>query len=225
MIKDLLKKNKTIRDIIVKVGKKRRIFCVQKYGIKEIETIVTALNNEGLCSFVDFGTLLGLMREGHLLKHDADIDIGIVQESDNAIKKADSILESFGYTLYREFTVAGVIKEQSYMRNHIKIDLQLYTPEENTETMYCYLFYTPENDSKAKQWKSVIKKCPLVEKTRIIQIDNHRIFIPEKAEEILEYKYGSNWKVPDKSWVYWEGPNTYPVEENGFLKSVENGGL
>lgn len=225
MIRDILKKNAFLRQAIVRFGLKRRIWMVQKFGLREIEAVTEELNRKGICSFADFGTLLGLTREGHLLKHDSDADIGIVLKDEGTVKEAGAAMESMGYRLVREFTVNDCVVEQSYMKHHLKIDFQIYTVEEKTGLMYCYLFYNPGKDPKAQYWKSVIKKCPVVEKTEAVEIDSHRIFVPEKTEEILESKYGTNWKVPDKSWVYWEGPNTYPVEENGFLKSVENGGL
>ena len=165
-----------------------------------------------------------MVRERKLLDGDADIDIGVILKHGEEMQKADSILESMGYKLLREFTVDKGIKEQSYIKHHVKIDLQFYFME-NTDMMYCYLFYNPSGNAKEKYWKSVIKECPAVGSTEIVKIENHHIHIPENAEVILEYKYGNNWRVPDRSWDYWKGPYTYSTDKSGFIRSVDNGGI
>ncbi len=225
MVKQILKKSSTGRKIIEELGTKRKRYYIQKYGIKELQIITAALQSKGICAFADFGTLLGIMREKGLLKHDADIDIGIIVNKPETIEMSDSVMQNFGYKLMREFTVSEGVAEQSYIKRHIKIDFQCYFPEQETALMYCYLFYNPGKDSKKQYWKSVIKKCPKVEGIKEISIEGRAISVPQNAEEILSYKYGENWRIPDKSWVYWEGPNTYPTNEMGFLKSIDNGGI
>ena len=222
MIKELLKKNKRLNTLIVKAGKKRRIKQIQKLGIEELEKVTNTLNNSGICAFADFGTLLGLMREGGPLKHDADMDVGIILQNDNTVKEADFCLKSLGYKRFRQFSINDSIKERSYIKNHVKMDLQFYTVEEETGLMFCYLFYNKPIDIKKKYWKSVIKKCPLVEDIKTINIKNHLIYVPKNAEDILRYKYGDSWRIPDKSWVYWEGPNTFTVNDIGVFQSIEN---
>ncbi len=225
MIKEVLEKNDNLRRLIAWIGKKRRIYNVQKHGIEAVETINAAFKKQGIVSFADFGTLLGLLREKRLLKHDWDIDLGVVLENPNTLAAADSILQGLGYKMIREFTVDGDIKEQSYNKNHIKIDLQLYYNDDNPELMYCYLFYHPTRDTREKNWKCVIKKCPKVTQLKTFEVNNHQVSIPKNAEEVIRYKYGDNWRIPDKSWVYWEGPNTYKVDKTGLLRSIDNGGI
>lgn len=225
MIKQIIKKNQYIVQQYEKIKKNMKVFWVQRYGIKELESVLKILNGAGVCSFADFGTLLGLMREKELLKHDADVDVGIVVQDKETIGNAKAVLKEQGYQLIREFTVDKVVKEQSYRKNHVKIDLQFYTFEEDTDLMCCYLFYNPLRDRKEKYWKSVIKKCPKVVKLQPMTIGGKDILLPQNAEEVLAYKYGPNWRIPDKSWVYWEGPNTYPTDEVGLLKSIYNGGI
>lgn len=223
-IKECLKRNSYLRHKIEKIGMKRRKASVQKNGVSEIQKITSELNKNDIMAFADFGTLLGLIREGKLLNGDGDIDIGIVVNDNNTLRKADLIMEEMGYKLLREFTINNDITEQSYLKNHIKIDFQIYFLVDKDD-MFCYLFYNPSGDAREKQWKSVIKKCPRVKAVKEITIQDHKIFVPTNAEEIISYKYGANWRIPDKSWVYWEGPNTYPTDDMGYLRSVDNGGI
>ncbi|WP_300378310.1 tetratricopeptide repeat protein [Henriciella sp.] len=44
-----------------------------------LDEVCTVLSRAGLAAFPASGTLLGLVRDGHLLAHDRDVDIGILQ--------------------------------------------------------------------------------------------------------------------------------------------------
>lgn len=220
MIKKFLKKNDTIMRIHKSIKVKRIRHTLQKKGLVVLSEVTGKLNESGITAFSDFGTLLGIVREGALLEHDLDMDVGVVLSEPNRNTVISKVFDSMGYIKSREFTVNGDIKEQSYIKNGIKVDIQYYFRDDDKELMYCYLFYNPSRDSRETKWKSVIKKCPMVNQVENITVQGNNIFIPKNAEAILRYKYGSNWRTPDKGWVYWEGPNTYPREEFGVLDSI-----
>lgn len=194
-------------------------YSIKRDGIKSLAEVTKALNSEGVLAFADFGTLLGLVREKGLLRHDLDIDVGVLTTSTDNSKDIERVLCGIGYKKSREFTINGVVKEQSYVKK-VKVDIQYYSIDSIENMMYCYLFYNPGHNRFETKWNSVMKKCPVVKEIKQIPIKEHNIFIPTNAEEILVYKYGPNWMCPDKGWVYWQGPNTYNAEEIGILKSI-----
>ena len=161
---------------------------------------------------------MGFVREHSILKHDMDMDIGIIVNDSSVYSIIKKVFNNMGFKKVREFTIDGGIKEQSYVKNYVKIDIQYYFQDDNDKYMFCYLFYNPSGNRLATEWKTVLKKCPIVHKLRTISINNNRISIPYNAEALLEFKYGDNWRNPDKGWVYWEGPNTYMVSDIGVLK-------
>lgn len=203
----------------IKKGLKRH--SIQKHGLSYLSEVTKALNERGILSFADFGTLLGIIREQGLLKHDLDIDVGVMITSETDYRTISSVMEKLHYVKSREFTIDGRVKEQSYFRKFIKVDLQYYTGDpEDSALMNCYLFYNPGRDPSETRWKSVVKKCPRVKSVRSVAVQGHPIDVPDNAEDILVYKYGPNWKKPDKGWVYWEGPNTYPSDAIGDLNRM-----
>ncbi len=221
-MKEILKKNRYIVSLYENLVKTRARVMLRIFGLKYLERIMHILYREKILSFVDFGSLLGIIREGDLLKHDLDIDIGIINATFDTQQKICEIFKSQGFKKSREFTVRSSITEQSYIKHYVKIDIQYYFYD--NDNIYCYLFYDPSIASNRTRWKSVIKKCPEISSCKSVVIRNKVIFVPENAEEILEFKYGNNWRTPDKGWKYWEGPNTYPSSETGLLTRYDQSG-
>ena len=207
--------------LVNRMKKKLKRYAIQKHGLSDLSRVTKTLNEAGILSFADFGTLLGIIREQGLLKHDLDIDVGVMIVSDADYRAINSVMEKLRFVKSREFTIDGRVKEQSYFKRFIKVDLQYYTiaPEDST-LMNCYLFYNPGRDPSETKWKSVVKKCPRVKSVRSVTVQGYPIDVPDNAEDILVYKYGANWKKPDKGWVYWEGPNTYPSDAIGDLSKI-----
>lgn len=215
MIKSVLKQNKYIKNAYDRFKKKWKRYWIQKDGLKELSLITRTLNNNEIMSFADFGTMLGLIREGKLLEHDLDIDVGVICKGDNS-KKIERLFCKMNYHKSREFVVQGKLAEQSFEKNWIKIDIQYYYEDACDDKMFCFLFYN-RNTIKDGYWQTVKKRCNKVNKVKQVRVKQYRIYIPENAEELLECKYGTSWKTPDKGWNYWEGPNTERIDDLGKL--------
>lgn len=220
MLKEMLRDSRVFGGLYQRVRTKRIRYHLQKSGLKSLEEVNEYLKRAGIVSFADFGTLLGIVRNGNLLKHDLDMDVGVLITSDKSYETIIDVFDRLGYKCVRRFTVNGELKEFSFSKNSVKVDIQCYYPDDDPNLMFCYLFYNPGDDRKNTEWKSVIKRCPLVKKVKSVPINGSNISIPDNAEDILSYKYGENWRIPDKGWVYWEGPNTYPSNEIGHLEAT-----
>ena len=97
------------------------------------------------------GTLLGIIREGGLLKHDLDVDIGVFAETAEAQKRLQQLIFSAGGVLRKQFFVSEVgLTEESYSLYGIKFDIQYYY-RLNESSDVCYLFmpfnYNEESDT------------------------------------------------------------------------------
>ena len=60
--------------------------------LDSMEAVLTALEKAGVEPFIAYGTLLGAVRDGHLIGHDSDADLGYVSAHDHPV---DVSLESF----------------------------------------------------------------------------------------------------------------------------------
>ena len=105
----------------------------------------------------------------------------------------------------------GVI-EDSFLINGIKFDVNYYGEEDGKSI--CYLGYThPDNALEYGKLFVVKLLCSKIEKIESINFGGTQINIPANAEDYLKERYGQNWRVPDKGYVYWKGPSTIATND------------
>lgn len=68
---------------ISKRSKKQIRKNLHSYGNHTINQLENVLNKTKFLYFFDMGTLLGIVREGRIIQHDLDIDIGMHISSEN----------------------------------------------------------------------------------------------------------------------------------------------
>lgn len=220
-IKSLLAKIPFAKKIYKKYHIDERIsFYKQRNQMKEfaekgdsvIESVHKTLGQTGLMFFVDAGTLIGVYRDGRLLKRDMDVDMGIIVDSQDEIHKLRELLSSNGFKLTIKFRTpnAGYIQD-AYDYNGVRVDLCYYFNQ--GPSTICYLLYGDDQIIKMSFSKiSSIKKY---------QYKDQCVNIPEDSDKYLEERYGKTWRKPDPFFKYWEGPCVTPVEGRGICEFTE----
>lgn len=185
---------------------------IQANGVETIKFLQNSLEKQGVNFFFDMGTLLGIIREGRLLKHDLDIDVAVFNEDEGEIAEIKNALLKLGCTHKFRYVVEDIgIVEDSYVLNNIKFDLSYYRKEDEKDI--CYLAYIDSEKNYPDNQLSTVKlSCDKIRNTKKILFEGFQINVPEKPEHYLSQRYGENWTVPDKGYVYWKGPSTTPIE-------------
>ena len=223
-LKKTIKNNKLTRPVYLKyreikadIHKKRQIKQMRQSGRETLLNLQTILEKTNVRFFFDMGTLLGLIREGALMSHDTDIDIGILPENEEEIAGLKKDLERAGCKLSFSYKVDGIgIVEESYMLNNIKFDINYYYRDDDYDL--CYLLYrNPDKEYLSKNTRDVVMlTCPHI--NRIIKKKCYGVplNVPENPELYLENRYGKNWRVPDKNYVYWKGNSAHKTDKIGI---------
>ena len=135
---------------------------------------------------INMGTLLGMYRDGHLIPHDSDIDIGIHYTKDTErIKKA--FLKN-GFRLGCEIIVMGKVTTLVFVTpNNTIFDILLW--EELKDGYYCF-------HDNFGYWK-MPKEC--FNKFELRDFNGDMLGVPNDIEGLLVHIYGENWKLPMKS--------------------------
>lgn len=181
---------------------------VQRQGVRIIQKMQKILDDTGFVFFFDMGTLLGIVREGRLLKHDMDVDIGVIVDGEEDKSVLKNLLVTAGAQLKYEYVVQelGTI-EQSYLYKGVKFDISYYYREADGDV--CYLMYRdPEKIYRDFQMDVVKLTCPTVVAVTKVSFQGLQINAPINPEAYLAVRYGENWRIPDKKYVYWKGPST-----------------
>lgn len=198
------------RLIIYKKRKK-----IKKNGIRTIHYIQSLLEKTKIPFFFDMGTLLGVVREGRLLGHDMDVDVAVCSGDPENIDFVKKTLIENGCFHQCRYEVEGVgVAEDSFSINDIKFDISYYYRDGDSDL--CYLSYTrPEKVYEPCTMDVVELRCQHVGQLKMVFFKGKMITIPEDAEFYLEQRYGINWRIPDKNYIYWKGPSASPIPNVG----------
>lgn len=213
-VKKSTKRQITDKHKIEQKNKRQKQYYIQKNGLDLLVEIQNILYDLGIVNFADFGTLLGIVRENRLLEHDLDLDIGVFA-SENEKHIIRKVLERKGYKLWRSYYFNNLVVEDSFRFRKVKVDINYYKKTNNN--LITWLFYTkPGEIYRLKNERSIVEmKYSKITGTKSIECGKYKIIIPNEAEELLAEKYGENWRIPDKSWIYWTSPAATPIEDKG----------
>lgn len=188
---------------------------MKKYGLPCLGTINKIMNEANIKYWVDFGTLLGIYRDGKFIDHDFDIDLGMYEKDYN--KDVEELLVKNGFKKIREFYAYGKLCEQTWNWNGVLVDVFLY--KEEKEKMFIYNFYTDGEaiiekiDNKTSKCCNLDAEkcyCPKVEVVEKHDFQGMEVNIPKNVVEYLVMNYGENFMTPDK---YWDTSKSTNIEK------------
>lgn len=167
------------------------------YGLEILQKVQDVSIHESVKCSPYFGTLLGLVREGRLIKHDTDIDFVINPEAKN-IKSFYTSLKSIGFIPERILLLNGRMLEFSMSYKIVGVDFFLVGHSaDGDRTIFVFddrgevrLHTYPQID-RMVDTKTVLGKS---------------IRVPVNAAEHLDNEYG-NWRIPNKNWDARRGPS------------------
>ena len=149
---------------------------------KLLKALIVGLNTVGLKYWADYGTLLGLYREGDIIRHDTDVDICLYPrlENEGLAEKIISLMDLLGSDFQLRYypKVEGL---NLYRVFHLGVYADLY------ETVMDSGFY-----------KDVSGKLPvgLLGSDGVLMWKGLDVKVPEKVPEVLEWRYGKSYMTP-----------------------------
>ena len=159
---------------------------------RRVDGLVEDLRRAGVQPFVCYGTLLGLVRDGRLIPHDDDADLGYLSAHDDpadvvrenlAIERA---LRARGHTVVRHsgghlqvcFTSDGVLDHY----------IDVFTAFRVGERTYL-AFQVGDEDLDLSELGE-------------LDVDGWVVPVPADAEGLLAATYGPGWRTPDPSFTF-----------------------
>ena len=156
--------------------------------------------------WIEGGTLLGAVRDKKLIPWDHDIDMGIINNSNDIIKKMIKKLKSKFYVSIKTFdTIEGVWNLGKY--RIIKVYPKKYFFLKESLCLDIFIYYKGNVPNiKHEVYKYVVwgkngfHKKEFFDNIEQINFYGQLINVPSNYEEFLTIKYGSDWKTPKKKW-------------------------
>ena len=98
---------------------KKRNIAIHSNGLEKIEMLSKHIST---IIFVDYGTLLGVIRDKKIIEWDDDIDLGIIINDLFTWNNLEEIMYSFGFKKKHEFVYKNEITEQNYEKDYVSVD-------------------------------------------------------------------------------------------------------
>ena len=202
--------------------KKRGQKLLGLYGKEMAIEIEKALQDSQLLYFYAYGSLLGLIRDGHFIPHDADLDMGLLNTSPDLFLELDLCLTSHGFVKVHEFSLDGKICEVAYSWKKLKVDFFLYEYD-GEEKMDSFVFFKkPDVEYNNPMEFSVAQlKTAAVHDIRILELDGIAYRVPANAEAYLADAYGDSWRIPNPNWSSEESPAWHELEGKIGIRIVK----
>lgn len=177
---------------------------LKKHGLACLKLFNEIMGIESVEYWTDYGTLLGIYREGKFIEHDFDIDFGIKQKEYN--RDIEKRLIENGFKKTREYYAFGQLVEQTWKWNGVLVDIFLY--KEEGEKLFAYEFYQDGEttiqkiDQHTYKCTNLDARAMYVPNIKVMKYDfmGFKINVPEEIETYLIANYGPNFMVPDKDW-------------------------
>lgn len=204
--KELLRKLTPLYEWYIKRRSRKSCERLQKNGYDISTRINEILEKSNISYFFTYGTLLGLIRDNGFIKHDNDLDIGILKTDDFSWDELSSLLSKSGLAKLHEFGIDGKVTEQTYTYKGTGIDFFLY--EYEGDKMISYVYFKKEDFEYKNDYERSVSKMISSQITDFKYVVNNgvRFRIPENAEEYLQDIYSETWRIPNPNWVSENGP-------------------
>ena len=148
----------------------------------------------GLEAYLNYGALLGAVRDGAMIAHDSDTDVCYVS---HAASPADLILESYA--------VERVLRDRGWTLLRMSGgDVKLLLPLSDGRQCHIDVFVAFRVAGTFYQLGNRSGHLPESDLLPLSTIELHGFTFPAPArpERMLEFVYGPGWRVPDPSFRY-----------------------
>ncbi len=183
--------------------------------LDSVETVIAALARAGVEAFPAYGTLLGAHRDGALIGHDSDADLGYVSRHQHP---ADVILESFA--IQRRLAAMGY-EVVRYSGGGIKV----MVPESDGSTRGLDVFSGFFDDQNNLILMGEIRTAfepdwifPLGTTT----LEGRELPAPADPDRLLAATYGPAWRTPDPAFKF-ETPASTSKRLNDWFRGTSVG--
>jgi hypothetical protein len=179
-----------------------------------IEEVLGALRQVGLDAFLAYGTALGAIRDGGLIGHDSDADLGYVSTYDHPV---DVIRESF--RIQRALTDMGY-----RVTRYSAIGLKVHVVESDGLDRGLDVFGGFMRDGMLYLMGEIAVpfQREWIHPLGTASLEGRDFPVPANADKFLTATYGPRWRVPDPAYKFTTPAST--IERfNGWFRGMRTG--
>lgn len=214
--------------------------CCRDHLIQTIHYTADLLSKNQIIHWLDFGSLLGALRNGKIIPWDCDGDFGVLLRDRNKILNLKEQIEKDGYKLNigSSFADPYELAKNNLLQIHFSPINQTYVDLWIYETVHVNKRWPPfVTGTLPLSWPSVNAKpikdnifiCRIVEpngdidhtcefpywfikEMDTVKLEGKPIVCPRSKFQFIRFRYGNDWQIPvKKMWAY-TGGNAFPLQ-------------
>lgn len=173
------------------------------HGLSDAEKICRLLSESGFIIVAMFGTLLGIIRDDHLIPHDDDMDFAILVDPSFSWVEVEKIMVKSGYTKIKHYEFNGEVVEQAYQADGFSFDLFGFFPQNDADVYRTFFFKAEDSVIYNSKIERTARYLDITVSNQVVfsRPQGYSIPIPSNFEDVLCRIYGDNWRVPVSGWV------------------------
>lgn len=167
----------------------------RKQAVQNLKELSEIMTKNGVRNFLIYGSCLGAVREGDIIEHDLDTDMGIMAED----WKFDILRQLFeaGYEIRNIYGMFNYGCELYLRKNGIKTDIMFfYRDEENKKLWNCLWDNLCKNGEKDKI--KHVYPIDIFDDLNWVYLGGEYFYVPTYSDTYLSLVYGPNWRTPIK---------------------------
>jgi len=201
------------RNVIKKIYYPYKYYRV-KQSVKPILKILKEVFDKQCQDYwLDYGTLLGYVRNGQIIKNDIDLDFGIIVDGDFSLQE---ILKEHNIYLTQRTVVEGTITLEQYSYNDIGFDIFYYRKEgDNIVTNIWFpTEYTLPQKVLYEQGNGNLSETTFsLFETEEIEFYSMPFRVPVNRDLYLKEHFGDDYMIPNSNWSYKDEKNRVDIEK------------
>ncbi len=195
-----------VRKVRKGLSKKKHRRRLAKHGSDAIKSLKLALDESGLRYWIEFGTLLGAVRDGGFIGHDLDIDLAVAYGE--SLPDLDRVFEHHGFRLKSFFEHEGKLLEKTYVHDK-KVEVDIFVAYEVDDKFIVYdCVWDKDPDINRQEVRNTLGGSPCYENRmshfglQPYEFLGVSLYAPDNIEQHLTELYGEGYMTPDPNWKH-----------------------
>lgn len=180
--------------------KAARKAALKEYGNDVLQAVGEVMDELRVDWYVDYGSLLGIIRDGHFIEYDDDLDFAFFSADPALWSRMEEAFAKRGMKKVRSITYNGQLEEMTFAHHDLTFDLFRHWRENGQNLAYCFYNKPGVEYPGPNMYSPVLLKHYDFAQTRPMSYDGLEIRVPSEPEKYLASVYTDNWRIPDPNW-------------------------